>query len=121
MRKDAKNSFEKDFFKLMNNSVFSKTMENLRKRCNVELIMDEKRLNKLTSKPIFVSHQIFDENLVGVNIKRERIKLDKPFYVGMCILDMSKTLVYDFHYNYIRKNTLIASFFLLILIHFFIK
>ena len=119
-RKDAKNSFEKDFFKLMNNSVFGKTMENLRKRCNVELVTDEKRLLKLTSKPTFISHKIFDENLVGVNTKTERLKLDKPSYVGMCIFDLSKTLMYDFHYNYIRKkNTLIATYFLLILIHFF--
>ena len=104
MRKDAKNSFEKDFFKLMNNSVFGKTMENLRKRCNVELVTEEKRLLKLTSKPTYISHKIFDENLVGVNTKKERITLDKPSYVGMCILDLSKTLMYDFHYNYIRKK-----------------
>ena len=74
MRKDAKNSFEKDFFKLMNNSVFGKTMENLRKRCNVELVTDEKRLLKLTSKPTFISHKIFDENLVGVNRKKRKDK-----------------------------------------------
>jgi len=104
MRKDAKNSFQKDFFKLMNNSVFGKTMENLRKRCNVQLVTDEKKLNKLTSKPTFVSSKIFDENLVRVNMKKERIKLDKLSYVGMCILDLSKTLMYDFLCNYIRKN-----------------
>ena len=61
----------------MNNSVFGKTMENLRKRCNVQLVTDEKELNKLTSKPTYVGHKIFDENLVGVNMKRERLKLDK--------------------------------------------
>jgi len=72
-RKDAKYSFEKYFFKLMNNSVFGKTMENLRKRCNVELVTDEKRFLKLTSKPTFVSSKIFDENLVGVNTKKEKI------------------------------------------------
>ena len=88
----------------MNNSVFGKTMENLRKRCNVELVTDEKRLLKLTSKLTFISHKIFNENLVGVNTKKERIKLDKPSYVGMCILDLSKPLMYDFHYNYIRKK-----------------
>jgi len=88
----------------MNNSVFGETMENLRKRCNVKLVTDEKKLNKLTSKPTYVGHKIFDENLVGVNMKKERLKLDKPSYVGMCILDPSKTLVYDFHYNYIRKK-----------------
>jgi len=104
MKKDAKNSFEKDFFKLMNNSVFGKTVENLRKRCNVKLVTDEKQLNKLTSKPTYIGHKIFDENLVGVNMKKERLKLDKPSYVGMCILDLSKTLMYNFHYNYIRKK-----------------
>ena len=88
----------------MNNSVFGKTMENLRKRCNVKLVPDKKKLNYYTSKPTFVSSKRFDENLVGVNMKKERIKLDKPSYVGMCILDLSKTLMYDFHYNYIRKK-----------------
>ena len=88
----------------MNKSVFGKTMENLRKICNVELVTDEKRLLKLTSKPTFVRQKIFHENLVGVNTKKEKIRLDKPSYVGMCILDLSKTLMYDFHYNYIRKK-----------------
>ena len=104
MRKNAQNSFEKDFFKLMNNSDFGKTMENLRKRTNIELVTDEKRLLKLTSKPTYVTSKIFDENLVGVHTKKERLLLGKPSYVGMCILDLSKTLMYDFHYNYIRKK-----------------
>ena len=104
MRKNAKNSFEKDFFKLMNNSVFGKTMENLRKRVNIELVTDEKRLNKLSAKPTYVSSKIFNENLVGVHTKKERLLLDKPSYVGMCILDLSKTHMYDFHYNYIKKK-----------------
>jgi len=78
-------------------------MENLRKRCNVQLVTDEKKLNKLASKPTYIGHKIFDENLVGVNMKKERLKLDKPSYVGMCSLDLSKTLMYDFHYNYIKK------------------
>ena len=104
MRKDAKNSFEKDFFKLMNNSVFGKTMENLRKRTNIELVTDEERLLKLTAKPTYVSSKIFNENLVGIHTKKERLLLDKPSYVGMCILDLSKTDMYDFHYNYIKKK-----------------
>ena len=104
MRKNAKNSFEKDFFKLINNSVFGKTMENLRKRVNIELVTDEKRLNKLSAKPTYVSSKIFNENLVGVHTKKERLLLDKPSYVGMCILDFSKTHMYDFHYNYIKKK-----------------
>ena len=88
----------------MNNSVFGKTMENLRKRVNIELVTNEKRLNKLSAKPTHVSSKIFNENLVAVHTKKERLLLDKPSYVGMCILDLSKTLMYDFHYNYIKKK-----------------
>ena len=104
MRKNAKNSFEKDFFKLMNNSVFGKTMENVRKRTNIELVTNEKRLNKLSAKPTYVSSKVFNENLVAVHTKKEKLLLDKASYVGMCILDLSKTLMYDFHYNYIKKK-----------------
>ena len=104
MRKNAKNSFEKDFFKLMNNSVFGKTMENLRNRVNIELVTNEKRLNKLSAKPTYVSSKIFNENLAAVHTKKERLLLGKPSYVGMCILDLSKTHMYDFHYNYIKKK-----------------
>ena len=100
----AKNSFEKDFFKLMNNSVFGKTMENLRKRSNIKLETDPEHLLKLTRKPNNVSSKILNENLVGVQMKNFCLVLDKPSYVGFCILDMSKTLMYDFHYNYIRKK-----------------
>ena len=103
-RKEAKNSFEKDFFKLMNNSVFGKTMENIRKRCNVYLETDPNHLLRQTAKPTFLSCKIFHENLVAVNMKKERLKLDKPSYVGMCILDLSKVLMYDFHYNFIKAK-----------------
>ena len=102
-RKNAKNDFEKDFFKLMNNSVFGKTMENIRKRVDVRLVTDEKKLLKLTSKPTYVSSKIFNENLVAVHKIKETLTLNRPAYVGMCILDLSKTLMYDFHYNYIKK------------------
>jgi len=71
MRKNAKNDFEKDFFKLMNNSVFGKTMENLRKRTNIELVTNYTRLQKLTAKPTYVSSKIFNENLVGVHTKKK--------------------------------------------------
>ena len=104
MRSQAKNSFEKDFFKLMNNSVFGKTMKNLRKRSNIKLVSDPQDMVKLASRPIYLSHKIFHENLVAVNIKPVKIRLDKPSYVGMCILDLSKTLMYDLHYNYIKKK-----------------
>ena len=103
-RTQAKNSFEKDFFKLMNNSVFGKTMENIRKRVDVRLITDEKKLLKMVSKPTYVNSKIFNENLVAVHKIKETITLNRPAYVGMCILDLSKTLMYNFHYNYIKKK-----------------
>ena len=103
-RTKAKNGFEKDFFKLMNNSVYGKTMENLRKRVDVRLITDDKKLLKITSKPTYVSSKIFNENLVAVHKIKETLTLNRPAYLGMCILDLSKTLMYDFHYNYIKKK-----------------
>ena len=103
-RKSAKNDFEKDFFKLMNNSVFGKTMENIRKRVDVRLVTDENKLLKLASKPTYVSSKIFNENLVAVHKIKETLTLNRPAYVGMCILDLSKTLMYDFHYNYIKDK-----------------
>ena len=100
-RKNAKNAFEKDFFKLMNNSVFGKTMENIRKRSNIYLETDPDHFLRQTAKPTFVSCKIFHENLVAIHMKKNFLKLDKPSYVGMCILDLSKVLMYDFHYNFI--------------------
>ena len=103
-RKNAKNAFEKDFFKLMNNSVFGKTMENIRKRCNIKLETDPDHFLRQTAKPTFVSCKIFHENLVAVHMKKNFLLLDKPSYVGMCILDLSKVLMYDFHYNFIKAK-----------------
>ena len=103
-RSQAKNAFEKDFFKLMNNSVFGKTMENIRKRVDVRLITDGKKLLKMSSKPTFVCSKIFNEDLVAVHKIKEVLTLNRPAYVGMCILDLSKTLMYDFHYNYIKQK-----------------
>lgn len=101
LRKKAKNEFEKDFFKLMNNSVFGKTMENVRSRINFRLVSTEdqawrvKNLNRFT---------IFSENLVGVHIQKKEIHLNKPVYLGQTILDDSKYLMYDFHYNFMLKK-----------------
>ena len=103
-RKVAKSEFEKNFFKLMNNSVFGKTIENLRKRVNVSLITNPKKLLKHSSKPSFVSSKIFNENLVAVQKIKESLTLNCPAFVGMAILDLSKTLMYNMHYNYIKKR-----------------
>ena len=103
-RTNAKNAFEKDFFKLMNNSVFGKTMENIRKRVDVRLVTDENKLSKMAAKPTYVSSKIFNEHLVAVHKNKETLTLNRPAYIGMCILDLSKTLMYDFHYNYIKQK-----------------
>ena len=103
-RTKAKNAFEKDFFKLMNNSVFGKTMENIRKREDIRLVTTPKQLAKLASKPTFIGSKIFNPNLVAVHKIKESLTLNRPAYVGMCILDLSKTLMYDFHYNHVKKQ-----------------
>ena len=87
-RKNANTSFEKDFFKLMNNSVFGKTMENLRKRVDVRLVTDKDQLAKWTSKPTYVSSKIFNGNLVAVHKLKEKLTLNRPACIGMCILDL---------------------------------
>ena len=104
LRTQAKNNFEKDFYKLMNNSVFGKTMENIRNRVNVKLVNTEEKLKKLTAKPNFKSLKIFSENLISVHMKKTSLTMNKPVYLGMCILDLSKTIMYDFHYNYIKPK-----------------
>ena len=88
----------------MNNSVFGKMIENQRKRVDVRLVTDEKKLDNLTSKPTYVSSKIFNENLMAVHKVKEILTLNRPAYVGMCIVDLSKTLMYDFHYNYMKKK-----------------
>ena len=101
-RKAAQNAFEKDLFKLFNNSIFGKTMENVRGRINFELVHQQKRLKKLAAKPTFHRTYIFNDDLVGVHNLKTKIMLDKPTYVGFSILELSKTLMFDFHYNYIK-------------------
>ena len=88
----------------MNNSVYGKTMEILRKRVDVRLITDENKLLKMAAKPTYVTSKIFNENLVAVHKIKEILTLNRPLYVGMCILHISKTLMYDFHYNYIKQK-----------------
>ena len=100
----ANNEFKKDFFKLMNNAVFGKTLENLRKRLRVQLVNNQSKVRKLTGKPTFHAFRIFNEDLVAGHILQQCLYLNRPIYVGFCILDLSKILMYDFHYNYIKKK-----------------
>ena len=104
LRKLATSSFEKDFFKLMNNSVFGKPIENIRKRQNVVIVDNRKLANKLSSKPNFERVTIFDENLIACHMKKTEVYFNKPIFVGQAILDISKTLMFDFHYNYIKNK-----------------
>ena len=105
LRAMAKNNFEKDFFKLMNNSVFGKTMENIRNRVDVKLVNTKEKLRKLVAKPNLRSPpKIFSENLVSVHMRKTSLTMNKPIYLGMCILELSKIIMYDFHYNYIKSK-----------------
>ena len=104
LRTAAANEFEKDFFKLMNNSVFGKTMENIRNREDIKIVNDKKQAEKLNAKPNFNHCNIFSEDLVAFHMKKRGWFLINRFFLGMYILDLSKTLMYDFHYNYIRQK-----------------
>jgi hypothetical protein len=104
LRTAATNDFEKDFFKLINNSVFGKAMEDVEKHIDVRLITDREKLNKLVAKHNFDRNVIFGENLVATHMKKTRVLYNKPIYLGMCILELPKTLMYEFHYDYIKPK-----------------
>ena len=103
-RKNAANDFKKDFFKLMINSFYGKTMENLRKRINARFVNNEKDVLKYTSKPTYVTHKLFDEDYAAIHEIKPVLILNKPIYVGFTVLELSKWMMYDFHYNFIKKN-----------------
>ena len=98
------NDFEKYFFKLMISSVYGKTTENLRKRINVRLVNNEKDFLKYTSKPIYITRKIFGKDYAAIHEIKPVLILNKPIYVGFTVLDLSKWKMYDFHYNFIKKN-----------------
>ena len=103
-RKNATNDFDKDFFKLMINSVYGETMGNLRKRINVRFVNNEKDFSKYTSKPTYVTHKLFDKDFAAIHEIKPVLRLNKPIYVGFTVLELSKWMMYDFHYNLIKKN-----------------
>ena len=96
-RKNAANVFEKDFFKLMINSVYGKTMENLSKRINVRFVNNEKDFLKHKSKPTCVTHKLFDKDYAAIHEIKPVLMLNKPVYVGFTVLELSKWMMYDFH------------------------
>ncbi len=103
-RKEAKEDFEKDLYKLMNNAVFGKTMENVRKRVRYDLVNNDKTFQKMINDVTFKDHDDINEDLKGVSRSQKRVKLDKPICVGFGILELSKVLMYDFHYNIMKKK-----------------
>ena len=105
-RKQAKSDFETNFYKLMNNLVFGKTMENLRNRVEVKIVRawEANKIRKLVSDPSFHSLELFSHDMAGVHMSKKRLFLNKPVYTGMTILENSKILMYDFYYNYLKAR-----------------
>ena len=101
---EAKNEFENNFFKLMNNSVFRKKMKNVRNHRDIKLVTSDKRRKQLVSEPNYHSHKTFSEHLMAIQMKKTRIKMIKPIYLGMSMLDISKMIMYQFWYDYIKPK-----------------
>ena len=101
---EAKKGFEKNFFKLMINSIFGKTLVNLRKRRDIKLMKTDEKTSKLISEPNYQTTKQFSENFLAIKMKKTKVKMNKPVYLGMSILDISKTLMYKFWYDYIKPK-----------------
>ena len=104
LRKAAKNYFEKDLFKLMNNSVFGKTMENIRKHRDIKLVTTDKKISKLVSEPNYHTINLISEDLSIIEMKKTKVKMNKPIYLGLSILEISKILMYEFWYDYMKPK-----------------
>ena len=104
LRKIAKNDFEKDFFKLMNNAVFGKTMENVRKHRDIKLVITDKKRSKLVSEPNYHTMNYISEDLSIIEMKITKVKMNKPIYLGLLILEISKLLMYEFWYDYMKPK-----------------
>ena len=104
LRKNALNDFEKDFFKLMNNAVFGKTMENVRKHQDIKFVKTDKKRNKLVSEPNYHTMKLIDDNLAIIEMRKVKVKMNKPRYLGQSILDISKITMYEFWYDYVKSK-----------------
>ena len=104
LRKLAKDDFEKDLFKLMNNAVFEKTMENIRKHRDIKLVIIDKKRNKLVSEPNYHMINYISEDLSIIEMNKMRVKMNKPIYLELSILDISKILMYEFWYDYMKPK-----------------
>ena len=104
LRTVAKNDFEKDFYKLMNNSVFGKTMENIRKYRDIKLVNNKEDYLKQVMKPNFKGGVLMGADLMSCEMGKVKVKMNKPVYLGQAILDLSKTIMYGFHYDYMKRK-----------------
>ena len=104
LRKLAKDDFEKDLFKLMNNAVFGKTMENIRKHRDIKLVATDIKRNKLVSEPNYHKMNYISEDLSIIEMNKTKVKMNKPIYLGLSILDISKILMYEFWYDYVKPK-----------------
>ena len=104
LRTVAKNDFEKDFYKLMNNSVFGKTMENIRKHRDIKLVNNKEDYLKQVMKPNFKDGVLMGADLMSCEMGKVKVKMNKPVYLGQAILDLSKTIMYEFHYDYMKRK-----------------
>ena len=104
LRKHTKNDFEKYFLKLMNNSVFGKTMENIRNHRDIKRVTTNKRRSILASEPNYHSTKYISKDLLIMEMKKVEVKINKPIYLGQAIIDISKTLMYEFWYDYIKPK-----------------
>ena len=104
LRKLAKNDFEKDLFKLMNNSVFGKTMENIRKHRDIKLVTTDKKRSKLVSEPNYHTINYISEDLSIIGMNKTKVKMNKPIYLGLSILEISKFLTDEFWYDYMKPK-----------------
>ena len=103
-RNESTDEFNKAFFKLLINCIYGKIKKNIIKRTNAKLINDRKEYLKCVSKPNFISQKIFDKNFIAVHQIKAVLTLDRPIYVGFCILELSELLMYRFHYDYVLKT-----------------
>ena len=104
LRKIAKNDFENDLFKLMNNTIFGKAMENVRKHRDIKLVITDKKRSKLVSEPNYHTMNYISEDLSIIEMKRTKLKMNKPIYLGLSILEISKLLMYEFWYDYMKPK-----------------
>ena len=104
LRKASKNDFETDLFKLMNNAVFGKTMENIRKHRDIKLVTTDKKISKLVSELNYHTINLISEDLSITEMKKTKVKMNKPIYLGLSILKISKTLMYEFWYDYMKPK-----------------